>query len=82
MLMQVNPPLGEQVHHMHINVQNPELRGRQKASKAQDVEPEDKGSLQRFLTLGKSFNLGISVAWYVKMGIINMPPLCTACYKK
>lgn len=45
MLMQVNPPSGEQVHHMHINVQKPELGGREDASKVQDEEPEDKGSL-------------------------------------
>lgn len=45
MLMQVNPPSGEQVHHMHINVQKPELGGREDASKAQDLEPEDNGSL-------------------------------------
>lgn len=45
MLMQVNPPSGDQVHHMHINVQTPELGGREEASKAQDVKPEDKDCL-------------------------------------
>ena len=72
----MNPPSGEQVHHKHINVQKPELGGRENASEAQDEEPEDKGSLQRFLTSGKSFSLNISVSWYVKMGIINSPPPC------
>lgn len=43
--MQVNLPLGEQVHYMHINVQNSERGGRAETSKARDVEQEDKDSL-------------------------------------
>lgn len=53
---------------MHINGQKSGLEGGEETSKAPDLEPEDKGSLRRFLTVAKSFNFGVSVACYVKWG--------------